>query len=48
MSFLTGAQTTAAVEVVEPTRFVSCVTDDLERYLGKQPELRTALQLVLG
>jgi hypothetical protein len=48
MSFLTGARTTAAVEVVEPTRFVSWATDDLERLLGKHPELRAALQLVLG
>ena len=48
MSFLTGAHTTAAVEVVEPARFVSWATDDLERFLGKHPELRAALQLVLG
>ncbi|HEY2992559.1 MAG TPA: cyclic nucleotide-binding domain-containing protein [Methylomirabilota bacterium] len=48
MSFLTGAPTTAAVEVVEPARFVSWATPDLERFLGKHPELRAALQLVLG
>jgi len=48
MSFLTGARTTAAVEVVEPARFVSWATDDLERFLGKHSELRAALQLVLG
>ena len=48
MSFLTGAQTTAAVEVVQPARFVSWATVDLERFLGKHPELRAALQLVLG
>jgi hypothetical protein len=34
--------------VVELTRFVSCVTDDLERFLGKHPELRAALHLILG
>jgi len=48
MSFLTGARTAAAVELVEPARFVSWATDDLERFLGKHPELRAALQLVLG
>ena len=48
MSFLTGAPTTAAVEAVEPVRFVSWPTEDLERFLGKHPELRAALQLVLG
>jgi hypothetical protein len=48
MSFLTGAPTTAAVEVVEPARFVSWAAPDLERFLGKHPELRAALQLVLG
>ena len=48
MSFLTGAPTTAAVEVVEPVRFVSWATPDLERFLGKHPPLRAALQLVLG
>ena len=48
MSFLTGAPTTAAVEVVEPARFVSWAVPDLERFLGKHPELRAALQLVLG
>jgi hypothetical protein len=48
MSFLTGAPTTAAVEVVEPARFVSWATPDLERFLGKHPPLRAALQVVLG
>ena len=48
MSFLTGAPTTAAVEVVEPARFVSWATPDLARFLGKHPELRSALQLVIG
>jgi hypothetical protein len=48
MSFLTGAPTTAAVEALEPVRLVSWAIDDLERFLGKHPELRAALQLVLG
>ena len=48
MSFLTGAPTTAAVETTEPVRFVSWATPDLERFLGKHPQLRAALQLVLG
>jgi len=48
MSFLTGAPTTAAVEVVEPARFVSWATADLERFLVKHPPLRAALQIVLG
>jgi hypothetical protein len=34
--------------VVEPTRFVSWPTGELERFLGKHPELRAALQLVIG
>jgi len=46
--FLTGARTTAAVEVVEPVRFVSWTPEGLERFLGKHPDLRAALQLVLG
>jgi len=48
MSFLTGARTTAAVEVLEPVRFVAWATEDLERLLVKHPPLRTALQLILG
>jgi hypothetical protein len=48
MSFLTGAPTTAAVQVVEPVRFVSWTTGDLERFLGKHPSVRAALQLVIG
>jgi Popeye protein conserved region len=48
MGFLTGARTSAAVEVIEPARFVSWATADLERFLGRHPELRAALQLVLG
>src|SRR5262249_52885665 len=48
MSFLTGALTTAAVEVVEPMRFVSWSTPELERFLGSHPPLRAALQLVIG
>jgi hypothetical protein len=48
MSYLTGARTTAAVETLEPVRFVSWATADLEHFLGKHPEARGALQLVLG
>ena len=48
MSFLTGERTTAAVEVLEPVRFVSWATEDLERLLVRQPPIRTALQLILG
>jgi hypothetical protein len=48
MSFLTGARTTAAVEVVEPVRVVSWAVEDLERLLVKHPPLRAALQLILG
>jgi hypothetical protein len=48
MSYLTGARTTAAVETLEPVRFVSWATADLERFLGRHPELRAALQLALG
>lgn len=48
MSFLTGARTTAAVEVSEPVRYVCWATYDLERFLAKHPQLRAALQLILG
>ena len=48
MSYLTGAQTTAAVETVEPVRFVSWATPDLERFFRRHQELRAALQLALG
>ena len=48
MSFLTGAPTTAAVHVVEPVRFVTWPTAELERFLVKHPPLRSALQLVIG
>lgn len=48
MSFLTGKPTTAAVQVVEPVRFVSWPTAELERFLVKHPSLRAALQLVIG
>ena len=48
MSFLTGAPTTAAVEVVEPARLVLWPTVELEEFLGKHPDLRAALQLVIG
>jgi hypothetical protein len=48
MSFLTGAPTTAAVQVVDPVRFVSWPTAELERFLVKHPSLRAALQLVIG
>jgi CRP-like cAMP-binding protein len=48
MSFLTDAPTTAAVEVVEPARYVSWPTAELERCLVKHPPLRAALQLVIG
>ena len=48
MSFLTGGRTTAAVEVVEPVRFVSWPTGALEQFLAKHAELRAALQFVIG
>jgi hypothetical protein len=48
MSFLTGAATSASVEVVEPVRLVSWPTAELERCLTKHPQLRAALQLVMG
>ena len=48
MSFLTDAPTSASVEVVESVRFVSWPTAGLERCLAKHPQLRAALQLVMG
>jgi CRP-like cAMP-binding protein len=48
MSFLTGAPTSASVEVVEAVRYVSWPAADLERCMRKHPPLRGALQLVIG
>jgi hypothetical protein len=48
MSFLTGAETSASVEVVDSVRFVTWPTAELERCLAKHPPLRAALQLVMG
>jgi hypothetical protein len=48
MSFLTGAPTSASVEVVDAVRFVSWPTAELERCLRKHQALRSALQLVIG
>ena len=48
MSFLTGAPTSASVEVVEAGRFVAWPTAELERCLRKHQPLRAALQLVIG
>jgi CRP-like cAMP-binding protein len=43
MSLLTGAPTSAPVEVVEGARFVSWPTAELERCLATHPQLRAAL-----
>jgi hypothetical protein len=48
MSYLTGARTTAAVEVLDPVRFVWWPTEALEQFLRKHGELRSALQFAIG
>ena len=48
MSFLTGHNPTADVFAVEPTRLVSWPKAELTPFLEHNPDLRAALQLVIG
>lgn len=48
MSFLTGQVPTADVTAEEPTRYVSWPMDPLKAFLRKHPELRSALQMIIG
>jgi CRP-like cAMP-binding protein len=48
MSFLTGDKPTADVVAVEPTRVLAWQKEKLNKFLGENPDLRSALQLVIG
>jgi hypothetical protein len=48
MGFLTGRPTTAAVEATEPVRYVAWPAAELARFLDKQPDLRSMIQLLIG
>ena len=48
MSFITGEATTADVRAAEPARYVSWSSDKLETLFKKQPDLRTAVQLLIA
>jgi len=48
MSFLTGESPNADVVVLEPTRFVSWPKAELRKFLERNPDLRSALQMVIG
>jgi hypothetical protein len=48
MSYLTGAPTTASVEVVEPATCLSWTKASLSKLLDADPSLRAAVQLVIG
>jgi CRP-like cAMP-binding protein len=48
MSFLTGEFPNADVVAAEPTRLVSWPKANLREFLDKNPELRSALQMVIG
>ena len=48
MSFVTGDKPTADVVAVEPTRVLAWQKDRLKTFLADNPDLRAALQLVIG
>lgn len=48
MSFLTGEPTSASVWSLEPLRYVTWPKSVLEPFLRSNPELRAALQMVIG
>ena len=48
MSFLGGGKTSAAVDVVEPARYISWQREKLEAFLGRYPDVRSSLQLLIG
>jgi Popeye protein conserved region len=48
MGFLTGAKTSAEVVVREPTRYLALPTETLRVLFRKHPELRAAMQAVIG
>jgi hypothetical protein len=48
MSYLTGARTTASVQVVEPARYLVWKNASLKALLDSDAALRSAVQLVIG
>jgi hypothetical protein len=48
MSFLTDAKTSAAVVTAEPTRYLALPTEPLRALFKRYPELRAAMQMVIG
>jgi Popeye protein conserved region len=48
MGFLTDAETSAAVVAAEPTRYLALPTASLRALFKKHPELRAAMQMVIG
>jgi hypothetical protein len=48
MGFLTDRPTTAAIEALVPLRYVAFPAAPLRAFLGKNPTLRSALQLLIG
>ena len=48
MSFLTGRPTTAAVDTVQPVRYLAWPKQQLEAFLKKNTDLRSALQLLIS
>jgi hypothetical protein len=48
MGFLTDAKTSAAVVATEPTRYLALPTAALRALFKRHPELRSAMQMVIG
>lgn len=48
MSYLTDSKTIASVVAKTPLRYVSWSKDQLKKFLGRNPDLRATLQMILG
>jgi len=48
MSYLTDSKTNASVVAQTPLRYVSWSKDQLRNFLGRNPDLRATLQMILG
>jgi CRP-like cAMP-binding protein len=48
MSYLTGGPTSARVEAMVPTKYITWQKNRLDEFLNKNTEMRAALQLVIG
>ena len=48
MSYLTDSKTNASVVAKTPLRYVSWSNDKLKNFLGRNPDLRATLQMILG